>query len=214
MRADSRTGRIMGALGRKAPSITVTRPRGIPRNSAVGRVVGALARDSAPYDMLIFTAPRANLRHIALTGKDLPGADLTRTDLANADLAGANLHGADLAEAELMGADLTGADLSRANLTGADLHAARLAGADLTGANLSQTDLSGTDLTGANLTAARLSNAEIIFSTKLSAVIWSGATTWPDSIADNIHEKSDRIGVGFYRVRSDTEPDQPKRSYA
>ena len=54
MRADSRAGRIIGALACKASSPH----RGIPRSSAVGRIVGALARvDSGTWCHRMGSAP-------------------------------------------------------------------------------------------------------------------------------------------------------------
>ena len=73
---------------------------------------------------------------------------------------------------KLTGAKLVDTDLTRSNLTRSNL----------TRSNLTRSNLTRSNLTRANLTGADVTNV------RLSRVLWTLETTWPDDIADRIRE--------------------------
>jgi len=178
-------------------------------------------------DLTEAVANNADLRDASLGGALLFGTKLDGAQLRNARLPGVRLSGAFMAEANLDGTDLSNAIgdrdtiLERAHLNGAtlvgsqfrgsSLRGAQLVGAHLEGANLSGAHLEGTNLraahlTGTNLTGAYLSDAE------LAEALWNLETSWPADQFDQIHEASEQLPDGTFRIRerSGVQADEPQ----
>jgi Pentapeptide repeats (8 copies) len=202
MRADSPTGRVIGALARTGREhVRPTLSYRVARASTAGRIIAAIARGTYASEEEVVTVdvirtdsgdtalqrPRPlNLRHAELAETTMPGRDLRDVDMNKALLRGALMTRVDLRGADLRGADLRGADLTGADLTGADLR-----GADLTGADLFRVDLTAANMRKADLTGA-----------KLSEVIWSEDTVWPQAVAKGIKESSSQVSAGTFQVSS------------
>jgi uncharacterized protein YjbI with pentapeptide repeats len=195
MRADSPTGRVIGALARTGREhVRPTLSYRVARASTAGRIIAAIARGTYASEEEVVTVdvirtdsgdtalqrPRPlNLRHAELAETTMPGRDLRDVDMNKALLRGALMTRVDLRGADLRGADLTGADLTGADLRGADLTGAELFRVDLTAANMRKADLTGA---------------------KLSEVIWSEDTVWPQAIAKGIKESSSQVSAGTFQV--------------
>ncbi len=122
-----------------------------------------------------------DLRHIELTGAQLPGVDLSSSNMQRERVLHGNLKGAlfvrsDLREANFDGTDLRGAIMVAARMSGASFSNVKLqgafmpdavmqnvmlGGADLRGANLNDSSIQGSSLDGSDLKGAILDNVDM-----------------------------------------------------